>query len=173
MSTPELSRIVHLRAIDGRPVSVVATPQECTDLAARFDLVAVKALEATLDLVRDGETVAVTGRLHARIVQACAISAEELSVTIDEPLSLRFVPPVEHKPGEELEIEAEQLDEIEYADGRFDLGEAVAQSLALAIDPFLTGPGADAARIAAGLGDPAASGPFAALAALKRGDPRQ
>ena len=48
-----------------------------------------------------------------------------------------------------------------------DLGEAIAQSLALAVDPFATGPGAEQARKEAGLMDEGAAGPFAALAALK------
>ena len=86
---------------------------------------------------------------------------------IDEPLALRFVParPVEV---EELELEADALDEIEFEGHSFDLGEAVAQSLALAIDPYAIGPEADRVRKEAGLLDEAASGPFAALAALKK-----
>ena len=43
---------------------------------------------------------------------------------------------------------------------------AVAQSLALAIDPFLTGPEADEARRTAGIGTPEEQGPFAALKGL-------
>ena len=46
-----------------------------------------------------------------------------------------------------------------------DLGEAVAQSVALAIDPFATGPQAEAARK---LLDEGSASPFAALAALKK-----
>jgi hypothetical protein len=44
----------------------------------------------------------------------------------------------------------------------------VAQSLALAIDPYAVGPNAEQARKDGGLLDPGAAGPFAALAALKR-----
>jgi hypothetical protein len=44
----------------------------------------------------------------------------------------------------------------------------VAQSLSLAVDPYAAGPNAEQARKDAGLGDEAASGPFAALAALKK-----
>ncbi|MDE2406048.1 MAG: DUF177 domain-containing protein [Sphingomonadales bacterium] len=168
MSTPEFSRVIDLRSITDKPVALAATAPECAALARRFDLVAVHRLEATVTLVRDKDTVRADGRIHAEIVQACAISAEDLAVAIDEPLSLRFVPPVTgYKPDEEIEIDERMCDEIEFTGGRFDLGEAVAQSLALAIDPFLTGPQADAARAAAGLADPAATGPFAALAALK------
>ena len=41
---------------------------------------------------------------------------------------------------------ADECDEIGYSGTIFDIGEAVAQSLALAIDPFATGPQAEAAR---------------------------
>jgi hypothetical protein len=44
----------------------------------------------------------------------------------------------------------------------------MAQSLALAIDPYATGPEAERVRKEAGLLGEAASGPFAALAALKK-----
>ena len=61
------------------------------------------------------------------------------------------------------------MDEIFYEGDSFDLGEAVAQSLALAIDPFACGPDADRVRQEKGLSaDDQPSGPFAALAALKK-----
>jgi hypothetical protein len=66
-----------------------------------------------------------------------------------------------------VELEADDCDEIEFDGTQFDLGEALAQSLALAIDPFLTGPGAEEARRKAGIIDAEASGPFAALKGLK------
>ena len=70
---------------------------------------------------------------------------------------------------EELELEATDLDEIPFDDHTFDLGEAVAQSLALAIDPYPVGPNAERVRKETGLLDEGAAGPFAALAALKKG----
>jgi hypothetical protein len=95
------------------------------------------------------------------------VSGDDLAVTIDEPLVLRFVP--EKKVTEtEIELEERELDEIPYSGTAFDLGEAVAQSLALAIDPYAVGPNAEQARQEAGLSEEAASGPFAALAALKK-----
>jgi hypothetical protein len=47
--------------------------------------------------------------------------------------------------------------------GRFDLGEALAQTLGLAIDPYLEGPNAEEARRKAGLMDPSETSPFSAL----------
>ena len=69
---------------------------------------------------------------------------------------------------EELELEEDDLDEIPFEGHTIDLGEAVAQSLALAIDPYATGPQADRVRKEVGLSDETANGPFAALAALKK-----
>jgi hypothetical protein len=70
----------------------------------------------------------------------------------------------------ELELEADDCDEIEYSGDMFDLGEAVAQTLGLAIDPYAEGPGADAARKAAGIvAEGEQEGPLAALlAGLKK-----
>lgn len=166
---PELSRMVELRLIDARPRVVEANETERAALAKRFGLVSVERLEATVDLVKDGNAVDATGRLEAEIVQSCAVSGEDLAVEIREPIALRFVPEsaVTPSPDEEVELEAEELDEIPYSGSAFDLGEAVAQTLALAIDPYAAGPGAEAARKEAGLLDENAAGPFAALAALK------
>ena len=167
MSEVEFSRPVDLRQIVERPVAIEATPEERKALARRFALVRIDRLEAEVRIEVDGQAVNATGRLRAAIVQSCAISGEDLPVAIDEPLALRFVP---EKPiaEEEVELDERELDEIPFEGHSFDLGEAVAQSLALAIDPYAVGPDAEQVRKEAGLLDEAASGPFAALAALKK-----
>lgn len=167
MTEPEFSRMIDRRHLTARPVRLEATAEERTALAKRFGLVTIGRLEAEMELAADGEAVDARGRLNAEIVQSCAVSGEDLPVTIDEPLALRFVP--EHETAEEeIELEESELDEIPLTGDVFDLGEAVAQSLSLAIDPYAVGPNAEQARKKAGLGDEAASGPFAALAALKK-----
>lgn len=160
----EFTRMIDLREIGNAPVVLTATAEQCAALARRFDLVAVHALEAVVALEPEGRIVSATGRLTASIVQSCAVSGEDLAVEIDEPIELRFVPAHEGGvPGEEIELEADQLDEIEYTGHAFDLGEAAAQTLALAIDPFLEGPGADEARRKAGIVAEGGNNPFAAL----------
>lgn len=169
--TPEFSRIIDIRHLDEKPVTLTASPEEAKALAKRFDLVSVHDLSASVTLNADGATIRATVRLKASFVQSCAISGEDLPVTIDEALNLRFVPASEMaapESDEEIEITEEDCDEIDYTGDRFDLGEAVAQSLGLAIDPFAEGPEADRVRREVGLSDEAASGPFAALAALKK-----
>lgn len=161
----EFSRSYDVRHLPTGPIELTATPEECAALAKRFDLVAVKALHASLRLAGEGTLVTVKGRLTADVVQSCAVSGDDLPAKIDEPIDLRFVPAVQAH-AEEVELAPEDLDEIEYAGGQFDLGEALAQSLGLGIDIFATGPRAQEARRAAGLLDAGSSGPFAALKGL-------
>ena len=167
MSAPELSRPIDLRQILAKPVAIEATEAERAALARRFALVRIDRLEAEVALEPEGQAVNGKGRLRAAIVQSCAVSGDDLAVAIDEPLALRFVPeaPVAE---EEVELDERALDEIPFTGHAFDLGEAVAQSLALAIDPYAVGPNAQRVRKEKGLLDEAAAGPFAALAALKK-----
>jgi uncharacterized metal-binding protein YceD (DUF177 family) len=164
--------MIKVRPLPGEQVVIEATPEERAVLAVRFGLGAVQSLRAEVRLEQKPRAVRVTGRLKADIMQPCAISAEDFPVTIDEPVDLRFVednarPAAE---GDEIELEADDCDEIAYSGDMFDLGEAVAQTLGLAIDPYAEGPNADAARAAAGIvREGEQDGPLAALlAGLKR-----
>jgi uncharacterized metal-binding protein YceD (DUF177 family) len=131
-------------------------------------------LRAEVALEQKPRAVRATGRLKAAIMQPCAISGEDFPVTIDEPVDLRFVEenprPVSADEAIELELEADDCDEIGYSGDMFDLGEAVAQTLGLAIDPYAEGPNANAARKAAGIvAEGEQDGPLAALlAGLKK-----
>ena len=166
MTDLEFPRQVDLREIRDAPVKLEAAPEERAALARRFGVITVERLEAAVTLERVGDDVMAQGRLTAAIVQSCAVTGDDLAVAIDEPLAFRFVPESSVE-AEEIELDSGDLDEIPYSGTTLELGEAVAQSLALAIDPFATGPEADRVRKEAGLQDEAASGPFAALAALK------
>ena len=168
MTAPEFSRTVDIRQSDGSRQKLTANEAERAALAHRFGLVRIDSLDADVTLERSGSIVSVSGSLTARIVQSCAVSAEDLPVSIHEELSFRFVPASDHgQLDQEIELEPEQLDEIEYSGSVFDLGEAVAQGLALAIDPFATGEQAEEARRSSGLLDEQDTGPFAALKGLK------
>lgn len=168
MSTPEFSRPIDIRQAEGKHMRLEASKEECAALARRFALVGVERLEAELTLTRTGNGAEARGKLDAAIVQSCAISGEDLPVTISEPLFLRFVPAAEvQQLDEEIELAADDCDEMEFDGTMIDPGEAVAQSLALAIDAFAVGPLAEEARRRAGIIGEDQTGPFAALAALK------
>jgi uncharacterized metal-binding protein YceD (DUF177 family) len=170
-TAPEYSHVIDLRQITDAPLVLAPDEAALRRLAGRFAITAIPAMQATVLLVREGERVTATGRLTADVIQACRISAEDFPVQIDEPVHLRFVPPVgEITPDEEIELTADDCDEIEYDGTAFDLGEALAQTLALAIDPFAEGPNAERFRAEHGLAGETPTGPFAALAALKKGE---
>lgn len=167
--SPEFSRTFDLRSLPHEPFEIGANATERRALARRFDLVAINSLRARVELEAQGAEVSATGQLSAAVVQSCAVSGEDLAVRIEEPFTVRFTPATTVEGAvEEVELTPDDLDAMEYQGTTIDLGEAVAQTLALAIDPFAVGPQAEAARKAAGLGEPDLSGPFAALAALKR-----
>lgn len=172
---PEFSRRLSLRQITGQPVELEASEAESSALARRFAIGAIERLVARVTLERDGERVAAEGRLQARIVQSCAVSGDDFPVAIDEAIAFRFVPadtltPESDVADIEIELEEDDLDEVGYSGETFDLGEAIAQSLALSIDPYAVGPDAEGVREKVGLeSDDAPRGPLAeALAGLKK-----
>ena len=147
--------MVKARPLPAGAVVIVASDAERSALAARFGLVAVESLRAEVALEPKPSAIRATGRLRAAILQPCAVSGDELPVTIDEPIDLRFVEqhqrPVPDENNIEIELVADDCDEIPFTGDMFDLGEAVAQTLGLAIDPYVEGPNADAVRAAAGI----------------------
>lgn len=170
----EFPRPIDLRAIPRQPVEIAADEAERAALARRFDIVSIGLLTASAQFEERGSGVEVSGRIEAELVQSCAISGEDFPVRIASDYRLRFLPEADYEAaladaGEEIELTSEDLDTIAYTGSTIDLGEAIAQTLALEIDPYAEGPNADAARAEHGLSTPEASGPFAALQALKKG----
>lgn len=166
---PELHRPLAVAQIgaSGRTVTVEADAAECAALARRMGIPAIHALSCRFRLVA-GEAGAVQaeGELRARLLQDCVVSLEPFESELVEPFRLRFVPAAEAADAEEedapLDLEAD--DELPYHGGSIDLGEAVAEQLALALDPYPRKPGARLPDEA----EAAPESPFAALARLRR-----
>ncbi|MBP0492273.1 YceD family protein [Pararoseomonas indoligenes] len=161
----EFSRILRPAALgqEGRRQTLEAKPEERAALAERMGLVALDSLSAELDMVpASGKTVRVRGTLRAAVVQSCVVTLEPVPQSVEEPLDWRILPPGK-EPSDELD---DGPDEIESEpDGTVDIGEALAQSLSLALDPYPRVPDAelpDAARDGGG-------SPFAALRGRKPG----
>lgn len=184
---PEFSRPLRADRIGfdrGVTERLVATPAERAALARRFGIESVDRLEAEITLRRElGGRISARGTLSAEVVQACVVTLEPVAQRVEEAVDLRFVPATEtaapHAVGEEEAPDAPDLVPME-PDGSLDLGEALAQQLALALDPYPRAEGAtlppalDAAgeepvaRRAGRSGDQAAPHPFAALERLRR-----
>lgn len=148
-----------------REVAISAGADECAALARRFGLVAIDRLEARFSLRREAGSVVATGRVAADVTQACSITDEPLAVAVDEPVALRFVEGVDG--GEDVELSEDALDTIAIEDGTVDLGEAAAETMALALDPFPRGPNAAAALREAGVIGEDEVTPLGAFAGLK------
>ena len=142
-------------------MTVEASAAECAALALRMNLPAVLALTCEFHLEREtAGTLLAYGHLVARVVQTCVVSLEDFTATVEERFAVRCVP----DGAESDDADPEALDEIPYADGTLDLGEAAAEQLALALDPYPARAGRGAARYSGrtqGL-------PFNALASLRR-----
>jgi hypothetical protein len=129
--TPELHRPVPVDEIapQGEEIVVEASAAECAALALRFGLPGVISLRCRFRLNPDsGRAVSGLGHLRA----PCVVTLEPFEALVEERFRVRFVP-----EGTETDlIDPEAEDEIPYANGVLDLGEASAEQLALALDPY-------------------------------------
>lgn len=177
MTVPEFSRPQRLDQIGAGEshVDISAEPAERNALVQRFRLVALDRLEARFTLRREGQGVLARGRLWGEVAQACVATQEPVPARIEEEFAIRFVPEREEGiDNDELELSEDACDTVFYSGGVIDLGEAAAETLALALDPFPRSPNAEAALREAGvLSEEEAirlaqeSGPFGGLAALR------
>ena len=137
--TPEFSRSFALNTIGTaqRSVSIAAEVDEREALAARFDLIAINQLEANVKWVSEGDAILATGTLNADVVQECVATAASVATILKTDFAIRFVSSLaDATAADEIEIDIDDCDMIEHDGQAIDLGEAVAQTLLLALDPF-------------------------------------
>jgi uncharacterized metal-binding protein YceD (DUF177 family) len=160
---PELHRPIAVERIgpSGLDVIVEASAAECAALARRMDVPAVLSLTCRFHLDRDtAGTLLAHGNLMARLVRTCVVSLDDFATMVEERFAVRCV-----AEGEESDdVDPSAPDEIVYRDGTIDLGEATAEQLALALDPYPRAPDAVLLDV---LDEPEVQ-PFAALEALRR-----
>lgn len=171
-TAPEFSRIIRLDAI-GRmqwPQHAEAGEAERMGLARRFGFSALERLAADYSLTREGNVVMAAGSIEARLSQPCIATGEPVEEEVREDFAIRFIPEEEEtaaEPGEEMELDAGECDTLPYTGGRIDMGEAIAETLALAVNPYPRSANAEEYLREAGVLTEEQAGPFAALAALK------
>lgn len=112
-------------------------------------------------------TIRASGRLKASLEQACVATGEPVAAMVDEAFDLRFLPEPQAHTDEEVELGEADLDIIFHDGQSIELGSALADTLALALDPYPRSADADAALRQAGVMTEEDASPFAALAALK------
>lgn len=151
-----------------RTMEIEASESERSALALRFDLVTIGNLSAKAEISRKGEMVTASGRLKASVTQSCVATGEPVAVELDEAFEIHFRPtPQDGGAEEEVELSESELDVVFYDGAEVDIGESVAETLSLSLDPFPRAPGAEEALKAAGVKAEEEAGAFAALAALR------
>jgi uncharacterized metal-binding protein YceD (DUF177 family) len=134
--TTELFRPVSLAKIGpaGLDIVVRATAEECAAIAARMGLPAVQSLGCSyrLTVENGGVSVFAKGRLRAEVTRVCIVSAEDFESLVDDEFEVRFVPAGTEREDPDTDLP----DEIPYEADTIDLGEATAEQLGLALDPY-------------------------------------
>ena len=168
--TPEFSRLVAADAISHHVQrrEIAAEPAERKALAQRFGLLSLDILSAVLELHRQaGDVIHVSGHLTADVMQSCVVSLAPVPAHMEADFELSYGgSAAESDDGDLAGLDAPEP----VVDGQIDLGEAVAQQFAIALDPYPRAPGAALGPegFATGPAEVGGKQPFAGLAALKK-----
>jgi len=183
MNVPEFTRPVGVTSLGhGKTMTLTATEAERVGLMRRFDLENLSLFEAAitvgpLDDARRADWIQATGKLRAEYVQNCVVTLRPVPQKLDLDLNLTFAPMADDQIGSEIVIDPHQPDDPDpIENGKIDLGEAIAQQFAMALDPYPKASGAEISqqyqvdedeKIHDFRENHQKSGPFADLAPLK------
>ena len=171
---PEFSRPIDVARIGSVETvhEVSATPDERVALARRLGLLGLDRLEARIGLrcAQGGTLLYLVGRLTADVVQACVVTLEPVANHLEEGFTVIY-----GRLPEETEVSVDVDDDSvrePWPEGPLDIGEAVAQELAISLDPY---PHAAGAVLKSGEGADSEPekriNPFSVLANLRKEKP--
>jgi uncharacterized metal-binding protein YceD (DUF177 family) len=170
--TAEFSRTVRIDTLGAgaRTMTIEADEAERVALAERLGLVSIESLVAEVALSRADEAVTATGMLKAAVTQSCVATAVPVPATVEEPFTILFRPQPKGHAEEEIELSEQEMDVVFYDGAMVDIGDAVAESLSLGLDPYPRAPDAEAVLREVGVksedemeAERVARSPFAAL----------
>ncbi len=139
---PEFSRRIEVSRLGGREAifPIAATSVERQALARRFDLLALDRLEGEVRLSRlAGGLIRLSATFAAEVVQACVVSLEPVASDLNDQFSILYGPSAPDS-SVVVDLESDIIEPFEAA--AIDIGEAVAQQLALVLNPYPRAPGA-------------------------------
>lgn len=179
--TPEFSRIKPIErdmgaGDDAERFSIEATAGERAALAQRFGLIEIGSLTATgtIDVSARGRRARLTATLHARVIQPCVVTLQPVPAEVEDCFTMTYD---RDAGGPAQREESFDLDADDPPDplpeAGIDIGEAVAEHLGLALEPYPRAPGVEFRPESgdgneAGPANGARPSPFAALARLRR-----
>ncbi|MDC1383051.1 hypothetical protein N8500_06160 [Candidatus Puniceispirillum sp.] len=157
-----LINVDHIRSDSLNFFKFSANDCECQLLAARFHFIDVKAFSAEFSVNKSARNCwDVNGQLRGHVVQACGVTGVPLRETVDFKIKERYVRVVSSL--NEVEVLIDEAEPLE--NGAINIGEMLAQSLAVAVTPW---PRAVEAPETFTSGEKLPDHPFAGLAAFKR-----
>ena len=139
---PEFSRRVELARLGALEAvhPIAAKVEEREALARRFGLLSLDRLKAEIRLQRLARgIVRLSGRLGADVVQACVVSLEPVASVLELDFTVLYG---SAEPSKTVMVDLETDDAEPFDGDAIDIGEAVVQQLALALDPYPRAPGA-------------------------------
>ncbi|WP_262695053.1 YceD family protein [Kordiimonas aquimaris] len=125
---------------DERRFKVEASEAELSGLAERFKIVSIAFLSADISVstARDRDAIIVSGHVSAKLKQKCIVSLAPVDEIIDEDFELNLVEPEIANQFDEDEVyldpDAPDYDALEGE--QVALGEIVAQTLSVMMDPY-------------------------------------
>jgi len=139
--------------VKGRPtaLTIEADDDECTDLARRFSVEAIKSAKADLTIEKTSGVIKVSGHFDCVVTQNCVVSMDAFDTQLSENVTGWFADKENTvsfaaakkeravaKHQAELEILDEKDDPEPVIDNQIDLGELTAQRRALRLSFSLT-----------------------------------
>lgn len=171
-NSSEFSRPVDVMRLHpaGANYDIVASAEERAALACRFDLLGLDRLVAQVQLKPvAGGFFRLAARIEADVTQACIVTLEPVAGRVEDQFSLLYGA-LDTRDEVLLDGVSETVEPLE--GGVIDIGEAVAQQLSLALDPFPRAAAADLGASAAPAEDAPLDSPFAVLARLRKRESR-
>lgn len=168
--TPEFSRPIPLEEIGERELvrDIEANADERAALSKRFGILSLGLLKAHVRLkwVQGRKLLKLTGAFEADVEQACVVTLDPVHEHIAEKLDLLFERPATGADTAEHVIDVMSVEDAEpLPPNELDLGEVVAEELALSLNPYPRKPEASFDTDTAAERGPS---PFDVLARLKR-----
>jgi uncharacterized metal-binding protein YceD (DUF177 family) len=181
---PEFSRPVAVDRMETvETLDIVADAPERAALARRFGLDSLDALTASVTLTKigAGRRVRLGANFSADVVQSCVVTLEPVPSRIEDSFILVYDEDAGRPAEAEIVVLLKGQNSPEPLSGNvIDVGKAIAEHLALALDPYPRAPGAELSALGlapagaeeAKEGDDTdqefAESPFKALAKLRR-----
>ncbi len=135
--------VAELHAAD-REFQIKPDPEDCKAIAARFGILRLETLSARcIASSWRKKGVSLAGRIHARLEQSCTVTLEPVAEEIDTSFRALFWPekyadelPEEKENGEIFsDINSDDSPEL-FENDQVNIGEAVLEYFALALDPY-------------------------------------